>query len=569
MTDKKPQPAQPQPPQLTDKQRVSQQVGVTDMTTTVQEVMSSMSPFGGTPRLFGKTDFEGHQLNDMIDLVENANPEHLTSAGHALFNARDAIRDAAKELKANIHVVHWEGESGDAFRTWGDKLVGNTHKLADFADVAAVQISAAGSGLASVSTAMPKRDHRAEPVKVADIPPAKRIAGNAEYEAAVAVEKDRQEAINQMNRLSSFYSVSEQTLAAQQPPVFEAMPKVGVPQPVPGYDLEPREPIQTDTGTRHSVDEPAAVRHSGERTAVQARSGAEGSPVHSADATLPSVNLPAGQAVGTELSSVITPHAPTTSPAVAPQTAPGSPTPAGGNGFLPPVGQFAPPIAGGSVRAVGPVGDGFRTPAQSVSGPAAAARGVTGSTGRTGAPEQGVARGGAASTGQMPMGRGVSGGSPRIGGAGSPRVGSTSPMAAGRGGGVVGGRPNTSPSASPTSRVAKGTVVGGEGTAGSSRSAGRSSQHGVVGAAGPASANAARSFSNADGVTGKPQGKSAGARASRNGFSRGGTGLVRGSGSDGSREPGQEEADQPHHRLTEDEESSLPTGQGQVPPAIN
>ena len=69
------------------------------MTTTAGEVLSGMFPFGGPVRLFGKTDFEGHQLNDMIDLVENANPEHLTTAGHALFNARDAIRDAAKELE--------------------------------------------------------------------------------------------------------------------------------------------------------------------------------------------------------------------------------------------------------------------------------------------------------------------------------------------------------------------------------------------------------------------------------------------------------------------------------------
>lgn len=206
---------------------------------------------------------------------------------------------------------------------------------------------------------------------------------------------------------------------------------------------------------------------------------------------------------------------------------------------------------------------GFRSPAQSVSGPAGTtAREVSGPMGRTGAAEQGVARGGASSTGQVPMGRGISGGSPRIGGAGSPRVGSAGPMAAGRGGGIVGGRPNASPSAAPTSRVAKGTVVGGEGTQGSSKPAGRSSQRGVVGAASPPSANGARSLSNADGVTGKPQGKTAGARASRNGFSRGGTGLVRGSGNGGSQPPGQEESDQPQGRLAEDEESSLSTRRG-------
>ena len=71
-------------------------------------------------------------------------------------------------------------------------------------------------------------------MKATDLPAEKRVAGNAEYEAAVKVEKDRQEAINQMNRLSSFYAVSEQTLAAQEPPVFAVMPAVGVPRPEPG-----------------------------------------------------------------------------------------------------------------------------------------------------------------------------------------------------------------------------------------------------------------------------------------------------------------------------------------------
>uniref|UniRef100_A0AAU2V175 Uncharacterized protein n=1 Tax=Streptomyces sp. NBC_00003 TaxID=2903608 RepID=A0AAU2V175_9ACTN len=567
MTDKKPQPSQPAAPQLTDKQRVTQQVGVTDMTTEAAQALTGM--FGGNVRFFGKTDFENHQLNAMLDLVHDANPSHLIDAGDALFAAKEAINTAATELDGHIGGVQWEGESGQAFRTWGKNLVGHARKLADFAETAGVQISAAGEGLVSVKGAMPPRDPRAEPVKVADIPPTKRIAGNAEYEAAVKVEKDRQEAINQMNRLSSFYSVSEQTLAGQEPPVFEAMPDVGVPQPLPGYGIEPREPIQTGTSARHSVDASATVRHSDERTTVQGRSDVTGQPVHSADATGPSVNLPAERAVGTELSSVITSPAPTASPVLANQMTPVSPTPSGGSGFLPPIGEFGGPIAGGLTRAAGPVGAGFRSPAQSVSGPTGTtAREVTGPMGRTGAAEQGVARGGASSAGQVPMGRGVSGGSPRTGGAGSPRLGSTGPTAAGRGG-IVGGRPNASPSASPASRVAKGTVVGGGGTSGSSRPAGRSSQRGVVGAASPPAASGARSLSNADGVTGKPQGKTAGARANRNGFSRGGTGLVRGPGNDGSQEPGQEESDQPHRHLDEDSESSLPTGQGHVPPVIN
>ena len=101
-------------------------------------------------RFFGRTDFEGHRLNDMVDLVERANPSDLESAGKALREARDAITDAADELSGHIDQVDWEGEAGEAFRKWGRKLVTNTRGLADFAEVAGNQITAAGTGLASV-----------------------------------------------------------------------------------------------------------------------------------------------------------------------------------------------------------------------------------------------------------------------------------------------------------------------------------------------------------------------------------------------------------------------------------
>ncbi|MFD7341561.1 hypothetical protein ACFV98_37140 [Streptomyces violascens] len=537
MTDKKPQPAQPQPPQLTDKQRVSQQVGVTDMTTTVQEVMSSMSPFGGTPRLFGKTDFEGHQLNDMIDLVENANPEHLTSAGQALFNARDAIRDAAKELKANIHVVHWEGESGDAFRTWGDKLVGNTHKLADFADVAAVQISAAGSGLASVSTAMPKRDHRAEPVKVADIPPAKRVAGNAEYEAAVSVEKDRQEAINQMNRLSSFYSVSEQTLAGQQPPVFDAMPKVGVPQPE--YDLPSHEypPEQSPAGgaSRHSPEGAMAVHHAAGTSTDHARTEITGSPSGTTEHSTYPASPPPSNPVGTEINSTVPLPAPVQSQAVVAPTSPVTPTSPGVTTAFPPGGGFFNPTGNGSARAFGGGrGLGMAEPA---GGPASATgRGATNPVGRAGTSASEAVKGGSSSAvGQSPLGRGVSGGTPRVGGSPSPRAGAVGPGGNGRNG-IVGGRPSTQGTGSAGSRMSKPTVVGANGVPGQASSTSRPSHRGVAGAAEPSAAGKARTGGrvkgNADGVVGVPQGRSTGKRGNRSGFTSGGSGLARGSRDD-------------------------------------
>ena len=188
-----------------------------------------------------RTDFEKRDfdLNQLIDLVEQTDPEDLESSGKALWDARDAIKAAADELEGHIDNVHWVGESGDAFRKWGSSLVTNTHHLSDFAGSAGDQITAAAVGLASVRGAMPSRDSEASRKRPEHFTEAEKAADKSEYAAAVRVEKDRQEAINQMNRLASYYAVSEEVLASlpakDKTPEFTAMPDVGVPRPAKEY----------------------------------------------------------------------------------------------------------------------------------------------------------------------------------------------------------------------------------------------------------------------------------------------------------------------------------------------
>lgn len=212
-----------------DQQNVQSQLIATDVNRQVQNVMDSFG--SGRSGSSGRTSFEGHELNAMIDLIENSNPEHLENAGAALLKARTAIKDAAKELGDFIKAVDWEGESGTAFRDWGNGLVAHASKLGDFAEAAGTQITVAGTGLASVRNSLPPRDSRLVRKSVDDIETPKRIDGNPEYVAAVKVEKDRQEAINQANRLASYYAVSEETLAAQEPPRFDKQLDVAMPRP--------------------------------------------------------------------------------------------------------------------------------------------------------------------------------------------------------------------------------------------------------------------------------------------------------------------------------------------------
>lgn len=204
--------------------------------------MTRIVPFGPSRGIhFGSTNFEGYELNKMLDIVESANPELLESAGQALVDARDAIKKAAQELSDNLGGdVDWKGEARNAFTDWRDSLVTTAEGIAAYADTVGTQVMAAGSGLASVRKSMPPRDTRVNPTPVKDFVEVEKVETNDEYMAAAKVEKHRQEAINQMYRLASFYTVSAGMMGKAEEPVFPRMPDVGVPPPPP----------RTETGTR-------------------------------------------------------------------------------------------------------------------------------------------------------------------------------------------------------------------------------------------------------------------------------------------------------------------------------
>lgn len=511
-------------------------------------------PPAGSPGGFGKTSFEGYDLNAMIDIVESASPETMESAATALVDARDAINDAANELSRNLGNVDWEGEAHTAFYTWGMNLTTTALALASYTDEVGTQVLAASSGLASVRKSMPPRDSRIVPKKVDDIPTPQRVDGNAEYTAAVKAEQDRQEAINQMYRLASFYTVSSGMMELAEEPTFPKMPDVGVPAPQRTIGLEP--PAARETHSLSGTSDANTVRHhSVNASTVQPQSDASppsarrlGDPVTQPD-----------HHVGTEIDSVGTLPPPDTAKpttVVPPSTAGPSAT---STGSVPPFAPTGVPPTfrgpGGRTSGFGGVpGSRLPTSAQGRVGgmPGGTAAGRTGTgpvgpTGRTAA----TGKTGGRTTG--PMGRGVVGGVPKAGGQAAGRtggvphgpvtgMGATNPgrsgagrTGAGRAGdGVVGGRPVTggAPGAN-SSRLPRGTVVGGEG-APTSRVAGeRPGQRGVIGTPGSTTTGtgagqaARRSVSSPEGVVGTPKGRVSGSR--NNGNTPGGPGAGRGS----------------------------------------
>ncbi|MEH0575245.1 hypothetical protein QBA54_12270 [Streptomyces sp. B21-108] len=509
-------------------------------------------PPAGSPGGFGKTSFEGYDLNAMIDIVESASPETMENAATALVDARDAINDAANELSRNLGNVDWEGEAHTAFYTWGMNLTTTALALASYTDEVGTQVLAASSGLASVRKSMPPRDNRIDPKKVDDIPTPQRVDGNKDYVAAVAAEKDRQEAINQMYRLASFYTVSSGMMELAEEPVFPEMPGVGVPEPtiVRGDEPPGKQRIGLGVGTTGSE----TARHQPVDAAVRRP---DSDALSAAKRLDDPVSVPERH-VGTEIDSVGTlpPQQTPAPPTVTPPSTAGPNATSGGT--VPPFTPAGvPPTFRGSTGRTSGFGGvpGTRIPG-STQGRAGGVPGGT-AAGRTGTGPMGPA-GRAAAAGKTggrttgPMGRGVVGGVPKTGGqaagrtGGVPRgpvtgMGATNPgrPGAGRTGagrtadGVIGGRPVTGGAPGINgSRLPRGTVVGGEGASTSRAGGEKPGQRGVIGTPGSTTGKGtgqpARSpVGSPDGVVGTPKGRASGSR--NKGNTPGSPGAGRGS----------------------------------------
>ncbi|MDX2920006.1 MULTISPECIES: hypothetical protein [Streptomyces] len=552
MSDEKQENLTPAEQRGQDDARVKIQMAQTDISEAVRKM-----PFASAP--VGRTSFEGFQLNSMIDLVENTKPEDLENAGKALWDARDAIKKAAQELEDNMKGVDWHGESGTAFRAFGKGLVAHARKLGDFADVAGTQITVAGTGLASVRSAMPPRDSRQVRKSPDDIELPGRVADNPEYQAALKVEKDRQEAINQINRLASYYSVSGERLEGQEPPRFDKQLGITVPPPTTGRD---QYPSSGASGERSESLGNSAVPDAAGRT--NPSPSAQVVAAHRPPAeVLGSAPLP-DRTVGTEINAVAPPQAPTPITGTPPQP---SPTPTTGLPGTPPT--FMPPsltnpVQGGTQRLTGPTGmpRTVSQPGQGL-GKAQPTGGGPVPRGQGGPPvgRPGPMGGGGTFNGRPPVGpqsqvptagrSGVTGGRPAVGPGGTST--GAGPRAGGRNG-IIGGTPQHTP--------AQGRAA-----------AGSSGQRGVIGGRGAAAAPSrpggrATPASGANGVVAAPR-KAGGTGSNAKGFTAGGAGLVRGPAArrDKGREDEANGSTRPDY-LTEDEETWNAGRRGAVPPVV-
>jgi len=522
-------------------------------------------PFGMGEALragvMGSTNFENKDLEEMLALVRDANPGDLESAADTLWKAGGDIRQIGEDLKAHIDKVDWEGEFGDSFREWGRNLSKNTLVLADYTERASTQLKAAGVGLAAVKGGMPDEDPAvlAAP-RLEDIPPEERVETNEKYKLAKKKEEDRQEAINQMNRLASYYKVSHENMQAAEEPTFGPMPNVGVPWvPVddsPSEESRRSSRASTETqGTTETLPQVEERRGAVRDTRPDGMPNVPNTPIAHDREVLPE------REVQTDLNTVAPPAAPpadsgprTQLPAVngtspAPNPVAPMPSPSYNNAGNNRLGR-APRAMNNPVP--GPRdGAGRVGGATNVPGSGGAARPVTGGPGGTPA-------GRAPHAAAPPMGRGNNG--------------------------IIGGTPHQGGTAANNPRIPRGTVVGAENGTAARPPVGSTGGTGAIGA-GPGNASSGRRLaSTPGGVVGAPRSGPAMGAAPRP-FTPGGTGLARGGATggsqagavprtgtgnsrDSSREETREESRRPGY-LAEDEETWTTGRNGVVPPVVD
>ncbi|MCI0383662.1 WXG100 family type VII secretion target [Streptomyces sp. CNQ085] len=157
-------------------------------------------------------EFESKSLAALNAMVAKADPGLLTSRGQALGKAGSDMDGIGSELRTHIDRVEWDGEGGDAFREWGRQFALESMRFAAYVRTLGQHMVDAGQALTEAKAAVP------EPESMCYADPEKDKARQEREESK------RQEAINQLNRLSSYYRTTGESLRAAEEPDFKPLP---------------------------------------------------------------------------------------------------------------------------------------------------------------------------------------------------------------------------------------------------------------------------------------------------------------------------------------------------------
>ncbi|MCK1797193.1 hypothetical protein MTQ01_14420 [Streptomyces sp. XM4193] len=151
---------------------------------------------------------EGLSHKELHALVAGARPDDISTRSDAVSVAARKIYTIVQDLERLVKKAEWEGESGEALRTWTKSFAKEGRALGDYATLVGSALFVASDGLSYAKKTMP------------------------DLKDGSQSEKDRQDALRVITRLNSYYSEAAKDVASPTRPNFSPLSGIEVPRPV-------------------------------------------------------------------------------------------------------------------------------------------------------------------------------------------------------------------------------------------------------------------------------------------------------------------------------------------------
>ncbi len=184
----------------------------------------------------GNGEFEGQSLESLHAMLAGSDPAKLANAGNVLSDAAPKITEVGNYLRSHATRVEWRGEGADRFREWSHHFALEVMRLGEFTGAVGNHMVNAGQALTEAKAAVPK------PVD------AEKAHGDPDADKAHITDGTTklQQAIHQMERLSSYYRAAKEDIAAEREPEFKVLP-------IHGSDFDSESPYRSEPGAARSA----------------------------------------------------------------------------------------------------------------------------------------------------------------------------------------------------------------------------------------------------------------------------------------------------------------------------
>ncbi|MEV6506938.1 hypothetical protein AB0M61_12515 [Streptomyces sp. NPDC051642] len=200
-----------------------------------------MSDWGSRAwQMVKETRFVAHNPEELWAMVEPADGTTATELGELLTQAAKTIKEIGGDLRTHSMAVEWDGEGGEAFRTWCNQAALATLGLGDYSESAGKWLGHAADTLHEVKpqleilrtqSATARSVLNAHAAKATDV--GNHDGGPSDTEVKTAKTRysnDSADAAGLMIKLAQSYTASTEQIDALEAPEFPKLPERFVPE---------------------------------------------------------------------------------------------------------------------------------------------------------------------------------------------------------------------------------------------------------------------------------------------------------------------------------------------------